>query len=479
MNEAKRRFLLIALKGFDMGLLVGSFLFATAFTVYLHHGTSLREVLAMRVKVGNFAIFVGILLTWHLVFALSGMYGSKRLASDHAVALDALKAVTWCTFSLELATAFFSIKVVTPRFLVIFWAASLLLVLTGRLLLRYFLGGVRKRGQNLRYMLILGTNLRAVEFARSIESRPELGYRILGFVDDAWAELGEFQESGRVLACNFSGLPEYLRHNVVDEIANYLPLRSFYEHSAQVASLCELHGMILRFNSDIFGLKTGRSDGGEFNGSHHITYNSGVQDVWPLIVKRTVDLVISALLLLLFAPLLLAVALLIRWTTDGPVFFLQERIGYNKRRFLIYKFRTMVPDAEKLMSEMEELNEATGPVFKIKNDPRITPIGKFLRRASIDELPQLINVLKGDMSLVGPRPLPVRDYAGFNEDWQRRRFSTRPGITCLWQVSGRCAITFEQWMKLDMQYMDEWSLWLDLKILARTIPAVLKGSGAA
>jgi lipopolysaccharide/colanic/teichoic acid biosynthesis glycosyltransferase len=139
----------------------------------------------------------------------------------------------------------------------------------------------------------------------------------------------------------------------------------------------------------------------------------------------------------------------------------------------------MVPNAEKMMAQLEQQNEVSGPVFKIKKDPRITPIGRLLRSTSVDELPQLFNVLKGDMSLVGPRPLPLRDYEGFSDDWQRRRFSVRPGITCLWQVNGRSSIPFEQWMKLDLQYMDEWSLWLDLKILARTIPAVLKGSGAA
>ena len=177
--------------------------------------------------------------------------------------------------------------------------------------------------------------------------------------------------------------------------------------------------------------------------------------------------------------LLIVTALAIKLTSAGPIFFLQERIGLNKRRFRIYKFRTMVPHAEKLMAKLEARNEVSGPVFKIKNDPRITPIGRFLRRSSIDELPQLLNVLKGDMSLVGPRPLPVRDYEGFNEDWQRRRFSVKPGITCLWQVNGRSGISFDQWMLLDLQYMDEWSLWLDFKILAKTVPAVLKGAGAA
>jgi lipopolysaccharide/colanic/teichoic acid biosynthesis glycosyltransferase len=139
----------------------------------------------------------------------------------------------------------------------------------------------------------------------------------------------------------------------------------------------------------------------------------------------------------------------------------------------------MVQNAETLLAGLETLNEVSGPVFKIKNDPRMTPCGSFLRRTSLDELPQLFNVLKGDMSLVGPRPLPVRDYAGFNEDWQRRRFSVRPGITCLWQVNGRSSLPFDRWMELDIEYLDRWSLWLDLKILARTIPAVMKGSGAA
>jgi exopolysaccharide biosynthesis polyprenyl glycosylphosphotransferase len=206
---------------------------------------------------------------------------------------------------------------------------------------------------------------------------------------------------------------------------------------------------------------------------------TGVRDWWPLVIKRALDIAASAVLLALLAPLFAVVALFIWMTSRGPIFYRQERIGLNKRRFRIYKFRTMVMNADRLMAQLEQHNEVSGPVFKIKNDPRITPIGRFLRRSSIDELPQLLNVLKGEMSLVGPRPLPVRDYEGFNEDWQRRRFSVRPGITCLWQINGRSGIPFEQWMELDLQYMDEWSLWLDLKILARTIPAVMKGSGAA
>jgi lipopolysaccharide/colanic/teichoic acid biosynthesis glycosyltransferase len=158
--------------------------------------------------------------------------------------------------------------------------------------------------------------------------------------------------------------------------------------------------------------------------------------------------------------------------------FVQERVGLNKRKFRMYKFRTMVANAEKQQLDLEKLNESDGPVFKIKQDPRITRLGKYLRKASIDELPQLLNVLKGDMSLVGPRPLPLRDYQGFDQAWLHRRFSVRPGITCLWQVHGRSTTTFGRWMELDMQYIDSWSLWLDLKILAKTLPAVFAGRGA-
>jgi exopolysaccharide biosynthesis polyprenyl glycosylphosphotransferase len=220
----------------------------------------------------------------------------------------------------------------------------------------------------------------------------------------------------------------------------------------------------------------------KFGNSTFLMPYSGTPEGWPLTVKRIFDFTLSGTLLIILSPLLLTVAILIKLTSPGPVFFVQKRVGYNKRPFYICKFRTMVADAEKKLSDIEHLNEVTGPVFKIKNDPRLTPIGAFLRRTSIDELPQLFNVLLGDMSLVGPRPLQVRDYDLFTksgENWQRRRFSVRPGITCLWQVNGRSSLPFEQWMELDLKYVQQWSLWLDFEILARTIPAVFRGSGAA
>jgi exopolysaccharide biosynthesis polyprenyl glycosylphosphotransferase len=210
-----------------------------------------------------------------------------------------------------------------------------------------------------------------------------------------------------------------------------------------------------------------------------VTVYTGSPDGWQHLFKRALDVSVSLVAMLLLSPLFLLAVLIVKITSRGPSFFVQERVGLNKRRFRLYKFRTMVADAAERQQEIEHLNEACGPVFKIRNDPRLTPMGKFLRKTSIDELPQLFNVLKGDMSLVGPRPLPVRDYQGFDQDWQRRRFSVRPGITCLWQINGRSTVPFEKWMELDMEYIDHWSLGLDFEILAKTIPAVVKGAGAA
>ena len=188
---------------------------------------------------------------------------------------------------------------------------------------------------------------------------------------------------------------------------------------------------------------------------------------------------VCLVLVVILAPLFLLIALLIKVTSpDGPVIFRQTRIGHNRRRFQMLKFRTMVPDAEQLQTELEELNEAQGPVFKIKNDPRVFPFGRLLRRTSFDELPQLFNVIKGDMSLVGPRPLPLRDVERFEERWLQRRFSVKPGITCLWQINGRSETDFDTWIEQDLEYIDHWSFGLDLKILAKTIPAVLRGTGA-
>jgi lipopolysaccharide/colanic/teichoic acid biosynthesis glycosyltransferase len=197
-----------------------------------------------------------------------------------------------------------------------------------------------------------------------------------------------------------------------------------------------------------------------------------------LLVKRCIDIALGGLALVAVSPVLTFAAIAIKVTSRGPVIFVQERYGLNKRRFKMYKLRTMVLDAEAEQVTLEDLNEATGPVFKIRADPRVTVVGRVLRRLSIDELPQLVNVILGDMSLVGPRPLPARDVSRFSEPELMRRFSVHPGITGLWQVSGRSELGFEDWIRLDLQYIDEWSLALEARILLRTLPTVLRGTGA-
>jgi exopolysaccharide biosynthesis polyprenyl glycosylphosphotransferase len=418
------------------------------------------------------------MIAWHLIFRFSGLYASRRLADRHREVIDVIKATSLGTFLMLAGASLFRIAMVTPLFLVVFWLASTFTAVTSRLALRVSLALLRKRGRNLRDIVIVGTNERALEFARRLVSRPELGYRIIGFVDQAWDGAKGFRSTGHTLASDFGNFPCFLRNSVVDEVVVALPFRSMHEEASRIAALCEEQGVTVHVLSNVLNLQRARSSAEEIEGNPLITHATGSVEGWQIVLKFIFDFTSSLFLVALLSPLMLLVIILIKLTSPGPVFFIQRRIGRNKRRFNLYKFRTMVVDAEKLMRDIEHLNEASGPVFKIKNDPRITPLGRFLRKTSLDELPQLLNVLAGHMSLVGPRPLPVRDYEGFNEDWQRRRFSVKPGITCLWQVQGRSSISFEKWMELDLQYIDKWSLWLDFQILLQTIPAVLRGSGA-
>lgn len=479
MSETKRRFVMNAFKVFDLVLLVVAFGLASMLSDASRGGAAFVDFLSMKVTLGNVLTFAVLLPTWHVIFLLFGLYESKRLSTRSSEMIDTAKATTLVAISLLFASSLFHIRMVSFSFVVLFWCIGTISIAFGRLAVRRWLGSMRRNGRNLHHILILGTNERAITFASRIEAQSELGYRLLGFVDEEWEGIAGFLGSGYELTCDFAGLSDFLRRNIVDEVAIYLPLRSFYAVACQVAATCEQHGVIIRFDSDLFDLKTAHSRAEEFDGAAQITVYTSTLDGWQMLVKRIQDFAISFTLLLLLSPLFLLISILIKLTSSGPVFFLQERVGLNKRRFNIFKFRTMIPNAEKMMAELEALNELSGPVFKIKNDPRLTPLGRFLRRSSLDELPQLLNVLLGDMSLVGPRPMAIRDFEGFSEDWQRRRFSVPPGITCLWQINGRNSVPFQQWMEMDMQYIAEWSLWLDLKILARTIPAVWKGIGAA
>ncbi len=475
----RRHILLKAYQLFDLMVFMFSFALAAWLSNYYNEASTFLQFFEIRVKVENLVIFLGLLLMWHMSFSLFGLYHSQRLSTRWSEIGDALKVTSVGTSTVLMAGILFNIKLISPAFLVVLWFSSSSVTILRLVVIRYLLGKIRACGRNLRHLLIVGTNPRAVRFVRKLESKQELGYRLIGFADENWLGINDFKKTGYELIADFQTLPEFLKDRVVDEVIVALPIKSLYRQASRIMDLCERQGIVVRFLSDLFQTELGRPVAEYYDGDALLSHYTGAMNGSAVLIKRTVDIVLSLSLLLLLAPLFFVTVALIKITSRGPVFFVQDRVGLHKRRFKLYKFRTMIVDAERKQPQLEHLNEASGPVFKIKNDPRTTPIGEFLRRASIDELPQLLNVLKGDMSIVGPRPLPIRDYNGFSEDWHHRRFSVKPGITCLWQINGRSSVPFEKWMKLDMEYIDGWSLWLDFKILVMTIPAVLRGSGAS
>jgi len=478
MGNFRRKILMIAYKLSDMLIMIGSFMAATILVSHEVKTISLEQFLHMRIKIENFILFVAFLLLWHGIFALFDLYSSRRFSTVKTEIKDIFFATSLGTFAIYILSLLFSIDMVSSVFLISFWTGSTFITILARLVMRYTLKYIRRRGRNLRYLLFVGTNPRAIRSAKKIESRPDLGYVISGFIDKEWEGLSEFQNTGYRLLTDYNGFAEFTRNNVVDEVIISLPLKSLYQEASLIANVCEMQGIIVRHLPNIFNAEHAKLKLEDFENEPLVSHYRGSVEGWQVLVKEVLDRILSLVLLLLLSPFFIVIAILIKITSPGPAFFIQERVGLNKRRFRVFKFRTMFKDAEQKQAELEDLNEVMGAAFKIKNDPRITPVGKFLRKTSIDEVPQLINVLKGDMSLVGPRPLPVRDYNGFSEDWHRRRFSVRPGITCLWQCNGRSNVSFEHWMELDMEYIDNWSLLLDFSIMIKTIPAVLRGSGA-
>jgi exopolysaccharide biosynthesis polyprenyl glycosylphosphotransferase len=467
-------------KLYDLCALVAAFLTATFFLGSEPAGKSLSQFFEMKISIGNTLLFALLLVAWHNIFVLSGLYVSKRLVRRRTEVVEVGEATLIASAFLFVMARVLHIQMVmfSFSFVMVFWLVCTALMAGGRVMSHSILLSLRRRGHNRRYVLIVGTNERAIEFAECVRERAELGMQIVGFVDDEWPGLCAFEETGHQRCCDFSGLPEFLRRHIVDEAAIYLPVRSYYEHAAELISLCEQHGIAIRVHTQIYNLRSQDSAALDLEQDTHVAAPSTSVRTWPSLIKRIIDFVGSAVALIVLSPLLIAVAILVKFTSEGPILFRQTRVGLNKRMFNMYKFRTMIPNAEEVQEQLMSMNEMSGPVFKIKNDPRVTPVGRFLRKTSIDELPQLINVLKGEMSLVGPRAMSRRDFELFNTDTHRRRFSVKPGITCLWQVNGRNSIPFEQWMELDLQYIDKWSIWLDIKILARTLPAVWRGTGA-
>lgn len=299
---------------------------------------------------------------------------------------------------------------------------------------------------------------------RQLSEHPEYGFRVVREV--ALEEL------------NLKEFIGYLHDHAVELVVFDIRQGSF-QRVTDAMQACEEEGIEVWLTSGFIGTRVARMKLESFAGSPILIFRSTPDSSWQLLAKEAMDRVAAALALLVLAPVFLVIALAIRLTSSGPVFFVQERSGRYGRPFRMWKFRTMTTNAEQMRQELELLNEMTGPVFKVTNDPRVTPVGRWLRSWSLDELPQLWNVLRGEMSLVGPRPLPVYETLAMSENAQRRRLSVKPGITCLWQISGRNEVRdFAEWVRLDLEYIDRWSLGLDLQILLRTIPAVLLRKGA-
>jgi exopolysaccharide biosynthesis polyprenyl glycosylphosphotransferase len=344
--------------------------------------------------------------------------------------------------------------------------------------LRYY----RAKGKNFRNVLIVGTGEQAAKLFRDIASRPELGIRVRAFVDTqipgsgiALKRESKAEHPRRMVP--LEGFERALKRYTIDEVlfTDVVPAFSVVQELAQIAAE---EGIQVSIAADIFSLEIFTSDVSYFGSTPLIHYQPYHATSFGLVFKRLFDFFVSFLLLILFAPVMILTAIAIRLETRGPIFFRQRRVGLNGRQFTLLKFRSMVEGAEEMLSDLLPHNEMSGPAFKMKRDPRVTRVGRFIRRYSIDELPQLLNVLIGDMSLVGPRP-PIPAEVSHYQRRQRRRLSMRPGLTCTWQVSGRNKIPdFETWAKLDLEYIDTWSFSNDLKLLLKTIPAVFSGEGA-
>lgn len=365
------------------------------------------------------------------------------------------------------------------EFLIYFGVATLVSILWFRLTLRLFLWAIRRGGYNFRQTLLVGSNPRARHLVEIMTQRSRYGYQLCGLLDDDAKRAKILDEYNIPYLGKLEDFEKVLLSQVVDEVYVCLPVRRFYEEITSMAHLCEGAGIPVRLIADLFPLRVATSRVHQFEDIPLLSLSAIPEAQIPLLVKRGFDVAVSTLFLVFvaswFFPL---VALAIRIESRGPVFFTQERVGQNQRRFQIVKFRSMIAEAEDFRESLVDQNEADGPVFKIRKDPRVTRVGRGLRKLSIDELPQFINVFLGQMSIVGPRPPLPGEVEEYTWD-QRRRLSVRPGITGLQQVSGRSDVTFDQWVELDLAYIDNWSLSEDFRILFRTFQVVMLAKGAA
>jgi exopolysaccharide biosynthesis polyprenyl glycosylphosphotransferase len=405
-----------------------------------------------------------------------GFYRSRRTLPLWEELWAAWRAVFFSIATFALAVYTLKLQFVSRPFLFLFASVSFILISVEKLAIRRAAQNARSRGFNFRTVVLAGTGPKARSLAEFLGAHPYWGFRVLGYLEDRPG--GEMALDGRWRRLGTIGeLADLLSREVVDEVI-FVIERGRLEDFEEAMLAAENHGVRSHVALDVFPHVIARPMLEELDGVPLLTFTTTPTNPVLLAVKRGLDLAVGGLLALVTLPVQALAALAIRATTKGPVLFRQTRCGLNGRQFTLLKFRTMIPEAESRRGEFSHLNEMDGPAFKLTNDPRLTRVGKLLRRFSIDEVPQLWNVLVGDMSLVGPRP-PIPEEVARYEPWQRRRLSMKPGLTCLWQISGRNDNPdFNRWMALDLKYIDSWNPLLDLKILALTIPAVLLGRGA-
>jgi len=410
---------------------------------------------------------------WVLLLMLTQRYSAVMRLPLGVQAFRVLQFIVATGFFMGFLTYSFKLLVSRPVFFA-FWFFAGLILLLNRVTMHWILrsGNINEHSQI--KILIAGTDERARRVGQLVESYKMWGYHVVGYLN---SEDGQEPPQDLEVVGSMKELPRLLHENVVDEIIFLGSQRRNLEEFEGLVELCQDLGIRIRVATDFLLNITSGVSLEYLENLPMLTFSTVPDDTIGILAKRVVDVLVASVLLVVFSPCALITGAFIKLTSSGPIFYTQVRCGLYGRKFKLVKFRTMIEGAEDKLWEIKHLNEMGGPVFKMRDDPRVTPLGRVLRKFSIDELPQAWNVLKGEMSIVGPRA-PLFEEVRYYTTKQRRRLSVKPGITCLWQVSGRNDIDFSRWMELDLEYIDKWSFWLDIRIMLRTIPAVFTARGA-
>jgi len=421
-------------------------------------------------------LMLSFLVTWAVVGYFSSFYRDLEMSDPIQVILSLLNQLAIVLLVVYAGLYLFGRTDISRTYVLLIGMVDLVLLVSGRYLAYNGIAWMRRRLGRYHYFLIVGCGTRGHEMATLIEQSGGMGLRLVGFVDPNSEGSTLTDKFGQYNVFPLSAIEQVLRDRVIDEVVFAVSMQEL-ARLEPVLSHCANVGVTTRVQLEFLPSPYSRIYLENFRDVPLLSLSTAPESELLLFLKRTVDVVVAAMSLVLLFPLLLAIAAVIRITSPGEVLFRQTRCGLGGRRFTLYKFRSMVNNAEQLRAELHQLNELDGPAFKISDDPRITPIGRILRRFSLDELPQFWNILRGDMSFVGPRPAIPGEVEKY-EPWQRRRLRMRPGLTCIWVLEGRSHVDFHRWIQLDLAYIDNWSLWLDCKIFFRTIPIVISGKGA-